>query len=255
MMFFRVVSWFSLIPALMVLSSQSSDLEATTAANTLSVVLQPPEHNWRRTNQHMVQQQHQQLIMNDVIELITTAQSSLNSLSQDGSRMLQDQSCNSTEGENACVLQTPEKICESYNNQTALTCTCSRYGTKDTQVDCSYNTPQCNADNTLCYSLSISQIFDVLLQSRVVTTCTTYLQSSITTIPLNTELCIRIFPTENGNYESLANCSTSLQPESSAEAKVCNSCSICTAALNRIIVQSQQVVAVIQPIVVLLVKI
>ena len=180
--------------------------------------------DWMLKDEHKAQnQQQQQLVINDVIGLVTATQN----------RILQEQKCNTTEGsENPCVLQTPEQVCEKYKNGTAgiFTCTCSRYGTKDTQVDCTYDATQCNSDNTTCYTGSISQIYNSALQSRVVTTCTTFIQSFAETVPLNTELCIRVFPSEDGNYETLASCSTTLQPAGSGvgdDGKVCNSCSIC----------------------------
>lgn len=180
--------------------------------------------DWMLKDEHKAQnQQQQQLVINDVIGLVTATQN----------RILQEQKCNTTEGsENPCVLQTPEQVCEKYKNGTAgiFTCTCSRYGTKDTQIDCTYDATQCNSDNTTCYTGSISQIYNSALQSRVVTTCTTFIQSFAETVPLNTELCIRVFPSEDGNYETLASCSTTLQPTGSGvgdDGKVCNSCSIC----------------------------
>ena len=215
----QMVAWFGFVSVWMARSSQSS--------------LTDPPATWRRTNQLLVQEQEEeQRVINNVIQLITDAQHSLNiNQSQQRSRLLQEQNCSTTAGaEDECVLQPPEDVCEKYINATAgrLTCTCSRFGSKDTQVDCDYVSPQCNSDNTTCYSGSISQIFDVALKSRAVTTCTTFLQSVVETVPLNSELCIRIFPFENGNYETLSSCSTSLQLESGdGQAKVCNSCSIC----------------------------
>lgn len=224
--------WFGLVQIRMV-QSQSFDVDGTKTSSS-SLSLNPSEPNWVRTNHNIIahEQEQQQLVINDAIHFITQVQDSFHQ--PEILRRLQ-QECNTTEGtDNPCVLQTPEEVCESYNNATAgiLTCTCSRFGTKDTQVDCAYNVPQCNSDNTTCYVGSISQILNIALQSRVVTTCTIFIESFVETVPLNTELCIRVFPFEDGNYETISSCSASLQPagsgsSSSDDVQVCNSCTIC----------------------------
>jgi hypothetical protein len=230
----EVVVWFHLVSLRMMMVAASSQLPSdpdipTTAVSFLQHLQSSsssPLHGRHSIYPHRTQQEEQP-VTNDVLQMITNEKYSSN-----GFRILQDFQCNATaaEGaEDACVLQPPEAICEMYNNQTdrILTCTCSRFGAKDTQVDCTYIEPQCNIDNTTCYMGSISEILNVALQSRVVTTCTTYLTSFSSTVPLNTELCIRVFPFDDGFYETLSSCSVSLQPEPGSEAKVCNSCTIC----------------------------
>ena len=219
MRFLRMVVSFFVLPMWLV---QSSDPEPATFSifpqlHTLS--------NGIRSNPHAVHakniQQQQQFVMNNVIQLVK----------QQDPRLLQDQECNTTAGsENECVLQTPEAACALYKNKTAglLSCACSRFGTKDTQIDCTYNQPQCNSDKTMCYIGSISQILNVALKSRVITTCTTYLESFVTTVPLNAELCIRVFPFQDGYYESLSSCVVTLNLESGnystgSEGKLCHS--------------------------------
>lgn len=61
------------------------------------------------------------------------------------------------------------------------------------------------------------------------TACTTFIQSFSETVPLNSELCIRVIPFDDGNYETLSSCSASLQVAGSSEGKACSSCTICEA--------------------------
>jgi hypothetical protein len=145
----------------------------------------------------------------------------------------QTTTCNATadpSSEDACVLEGPQEVCVKYNNQTNgfYNCTCERFGTRDTQINCTYTTPQCNTDNTSCYIGSINQIINVAYQARVVTTCTTFIKSFRDTVPLNQELCINIFPTEYGKFQSIDSCFVSLQPiNTTDEMKICSSCKVC----------------------------
>ncbi len=223
----RASVWFGFVQ---VLAVQSQTFHPQHHEGTASSQRQEQRPDWMLKNERMAQNQ-QQLVINDVIHLVTTTQDHINK-QQPLQRILQEKECNATEGsENPCVTQTPEEVCAVYNNNTAgiFTCTCSRYGTKDTQIDCTYDTTQCNSDNTTCYTGSISQIFNSAFQSRVVTTCTSFIKSFVETVPLNTELCIRVFPIEDGNYETLESCSVTLQPPtgSGVSDNRCNSCSIC----------------------------
>jgi hypothetical protein len=124
-------------------------------------------------------------------------------------------------------LQTPEEVCEQFNNQTIgfLTCKCSRFGTRETQLNCTYDVPQCNSDNSTCYTGSVSQVLNEEYKARVVTSCTTFTQS-VTETP-NAETCIRVFPVVNGEFGTIKSCSATLQPTGTSAANVCASCSIC----------------------------
>jgi hypothetical protein len=120
--------------------------------------------------------------------------------------------------------ETPQEVCDNFNNQTAgvLTCNCQRFGKDETQVDCTYDAPQCSTDNVTCYTGSISQVLTVDLQARVVTTCTTF-----TTSELPAETCIRIFPVSNGRFRQIGSCSVSYSPNGMDAPNFCGSCAQC----------------------------
>ena len=229
-LFQMMTVWFGLV-LVQICCVRSQQQSFVPDGITASSSLHSSQPNWVRNHQNIEQQEQHQLVINDAIHFVTKAQLEL-------MRSLQEQQqCNTTEGaDNPCVLQPPEVVCESYNNGTTasmLTCNCSRFGTRDTQVDCTYNTPQCNADNTTCYVGSISQILNVTLQSRAVTTCTTFIKSFVPSVPVQSELCIRVYPFEDGNYETLLSCEVSLRSAEDIIAgnniggDVCNSCTIC----------------------------
>lgn len=147
-----------------------------------------------------------------------------NALRLAGSRNLQAVNC--TTDPSKCT-SSPEQICQSLNNSTAgdSTCTCIRFGEKETQVDCSYNFPQCTSDNSTCYTATISQILNENNQVIVTTTCTTF------TTPFNpAKTCIRVFPVVNGTFVNISSCSATYSANTgnmSTTPQVCNSCSVC----------------------------
>jgi hypothetical protein len=108
-----------------------------------------------------------------------------------------------------------------------LTCKCTRFGRRETQVDCTYDVPQCSSDNMTCYTGSISQVLNENYEARVMTSCTTFTQTVVETP--EAETCIRVFPIEDGNFPTIQSCSATFQPTGSSEAKVCASCSVCAA--------------------------
>jgi hypothetical protein len=200
------------------------------SASAVQIQLQPQQQYDEASHVISMQQPMEQSVdMNYHLHWVTEIENDFRQIQeQQQQRRLQSNNCTA---EDPCELQTPQQVCDQYNNKTVgtLNCTCSRFGTRDVQVDCNYVTPQCFTDNTTCYIGSISQIFNDQLQSRAITSCTTYTSSAIASTPLNTEVCIRAFPIATGNYTSLASCSTSLRPlGSSDEPKVCNSCTLCT---------------------------
>jgi hypothetical protein len=170
-------------------------------------------------------QGHQQNVVSNALEWVTKTRSALQVRSQ--YRTLQDTNTNSET--NQTVLKTPEEVCQEFNNQTVgiLTCNCSRFGTRDTQVDCTYDSPQCSTDNSTCYIGSISQILNEEFDVRAVTSCSTFTQSVVETP--DAETCIRVFPIAVGNFSSIESCSASFKPTGSNEAKICASCSVCKA--------------------------
>jgi hypothetical protein len=165
--------------------------------------------------------QHQQNVVSNALEWVTKTRSALQVRSQ--YRTLQD----TNSGTNQTVLKTPDEVCQEFNNQTVgiLTCNCSRFGTRDTQVDCTYDSPQCSTDNSTCYTGSISQILNEEFDVRAVTSCSTFTQSVVETP--DGETCIRVFPIAVGNFSSVESCSASFKPTGSNEAKICASCSVC----------------------------
>jgi hypothetical protein len=167
--------------------------------------------------------QHQQNVVSNALEWVTKTRYALQVRSQ--YRTLQDTNTNS--GTNQTVLKTPEEVCQDFNNQTVgiLTCNCSRFGTRDTQVDCTYDSPQCSTDNSTCYTGSISQILNEEFDVRAVTSCSTFTKSVVETP--DAETCIRVFPIAVGNFSSIESCSASFKPTGSNEAKICASCSVC----------------------------
>lgn len=168
------------------------------------------------------QDHHQHSLLN-AVELVTNARHTI----LEKSRTLQD--INVTEDP---ILQTPAEVCEAFNNQTAgvLTCECSRFGTRETQVDCTYIVPQCSSDNSTCYAGTISQVINEDYKARVVTSCSTFTQSVAETP--DAETCIRVFPVTDGDFTTIKSCSATLQPTGASEPTVCSSCSICAADDN-----------------------
>ena len=162
--------------------------------------------------------QDYQTALSTAMELMSNVQLSL----REEHRMLQ-QETNVTEP----IVQTPDEVCALFNNQTVglLTCQCSRFGFNETQVDCTYDVPQCSSDKSTCYTGSISQVINDFYQARVMTSCTTFTQS-VVEMP-DAETCIRVFPMEDGNFGTIESCSATFQPSGASEAKVCASCSIC----------------------------
>jgi hypothetical protein len=127
------------------------------------------------------------------------------------------------------ILQTPAEVCAMFNNQTVglLTCECSRFGTRETQVNCTYVVPLCSSDNSTCFTGSISQVINEDYKARVVTTCTNFTQSVAKTP--DAETCIRVFPTTDGNFSTIQSCSATFQPTGASKPTVCSSCSVCAA--------------------------
>jgi hypothetical protein len=123
---------------------------------------------------------------------------------------------------------TPEEICEGYNNQTEITCSCSRYGKVDTLVDCSYREPLCFTDNTTCFTPTFSQVLNANVESMVTTTCLNF-----TNGPAPGETCIRVFPMVNGTYNEIASCSAQFVPlvngtlAEATDDNACHSCTLC----------------------------
>lgn len=117
---------------------------------------------------------------------------------------------------------TVESICAKYNEELAgiMTCTCARHGTRGKQVNCIFDAPQCDANQTLCYSGSVVEFLDHNNTSRAKETCSQY----DTTGPAST--CILVFPHVVGNYTLLERCEAKYSP-TGVDALPCHSCSVC----------------------------
>lgn len=115
-----------------------------------------------------------------------------------------------------------ENICQQFNDQLAgiMTCTCVRHGTAGKRIDCVFDGPQCDANQTLCYTGSITEYLNEDNASRAKETCSRYSTKG------DAETCILVFPAALGNYTTLERCEAKYSP-TGVDAAPCHSCTVC----------------------------
>jgi hypothetical protein len=114
-------------------------------------------------------------------------------------------------------LEELEPICVLYNRSFngTMICNCSGDDFEDAVISCTYQEPQCSAEDA-CYDGGIVITNDAAGDVFNVTTCTNF-----TTSPRLLDSCVEVLPTVAGNFSSISSCTAQLNGE------VCNYCHVC----------------------------